>query len=98
MQYIIKHECIDIKYRLTDSFREHEPNPGNNQQRHSEIHGKYVRYFLQGIELLFLGDGERMRVTFKNSESIELKLFPELGPEVFSPLRIEHAVIRDNIT
>jgi hypothetical protein len=52
---------------------------------------------LKWIELLFLGDGERMRVTFKNSEGIELKLFPELGPEVFSPLRIKHAIIGNYI-
>ena len=38
-----------------------------------------------------------MRFSFKNSEGIELKLFPELGPEVFSPFRIIHAIIRNNI-
>jgi hypothetical protein len=92
MQHIIKQESADIEYGVGYELRKHKRNPGNDQQRHAQIHGKYVGYLLQRIELLFFGDRKGMRAPFKNSNGIEMKLFPEFGPEVFPPLPVIGAI------
>lgn len=76
MEDIVKQESAYIEYGVGYFLRKHECNSGDNQQGHTKIHGKYIGYFLQGIELLLLGDGEGMRSTFKNPDGIEMKLFP----------------------
>jgi hypothetical protein len=97
MQDIVKQESANIEYGAGYFLRKHECNSGDNQQGHTKIHGKYIGYFLKRIEFLFLGDGEGMGITFKNSDGIELKLFPEFRPKVFSPLPVVHAISRKHI-
>jgi hypothetical protein len=98
MQYIVKQESADVKYGIGYLFGEHECYPGDNQQGHAQIHGKYIRHFLQGIELLFFGDGEGMRIPFKYANGIKMKLFPEFGPQIFSPFAVIVAITREHIT
>jgi len=35
---------------------------------------------------------------FKNPDSIEMKLFPQFGPEVFSPIPVKHAIPGNEVT
>ena len=76
MKDIIKQESADLKYGIGYFLRVHKPNPGYYDQWHTQIHDHYIGYFLQGIELLFFGNGEWMRATFKNPDGVEMKLLP----------------------
>jgi len=92
MQHIIKQKPADPKYGIGYFLREHECNPGNDQQGHPQVHGKNIGYFLEGIELLFFGDWKRMFFIFKNPYGVELKLFPEFRPKIFSPFPVIGAI------
>jgi len=98
MQYIIKHQAADIEYIVRDQIREHQGNPGQYEQRHSEIHGNYVSELLKGVELLFFGDRKRMRLFFENPDRIKLKLLPEIDNKVLPPFSVIASISGNHIS
>ena len=76
MQYIIEYESADIKYGSGNPFREHQCDSGDNNERHSQVHDKYIGHFLQGIEFLLLGDGEGMGLSLEYAHRIKHELLP----------------------
>ena len=76
MKRIIKYEPAYFKYGSGDPLRKHQPDPGDNKQGHAQVHGQDIGYFLQGVELLFLGNGKWMRFILEDPDCIKMKLFP----------------------
>jgi len=74
MDQIIDHQSAHIKDPVGHNLRKKESETGKDHQGHGHEHDQDIRDFLQGIEFIFFGDGERVFFPFKNTVGIETAL------------------------
>jgi hypothetical protein len=97
VKYIIEHQSADLENIIRYQFREHQSNPGKDEQWHPEIHHNDIGKFLERVEFLIFRDGKRMFLISEDPYRVKDKLLPEIGSKVLPPFPVKSPITGHNV-